>query len=202
MSSIEEINNHKKLDLAFKMLCNYFGYEPDSVRQKTRKREIVVMRQIFYYFAKQHMNRRISLSEMGGYLKQDHTTVLHAHKTIQNLIDTDKSFALEMDEARYFFKKEILPRVEYVDPRSIPANKYQKIKSEKNLQVLKANKMYYTAKSYIARLQKHIDEDPILEGWRRHELELENIKALKKLEELKYYDDLTINSQRISKLAK
>ncbi len=57
---------------------------------KSRKREIVVTRQVCMYV----LNRETtySLSEIGAKFNKDHSTVHHACKTISNLIDTDRRF--------------------------------------------------------------------------------------------------------------
>lgn len=64
---------------------------PETIKSLTRKREIVVARQICMYMAKNY--RTDSLATIGEfYGKKDHATVLHSCKTINNLIDTDKGF--------------------------------------------------------------------------------------------------------------
>ena len=65
------------------------GIDLDTMLSKTRKREIVLTRQIAMTLAK-YMTRE-SLADIGDAIgKKDHATVLHAIKTIHDLIDTDK----------------------------------------------------------------------------------------------------------------
>jgi chromosomal replication initiator protein len=72
-----------------KAVCDYFGIEVNALHSKTRKREIVQARQIAMYFSKSMTNS--SLSTIGAKIgNKDHATVLHACKTINNLIETDK----------------------------------------------------------------------------------------------------------------
>lgn len=69
----------------------YFGLEHGILHRKTRKREIVQPRQIAMYFAK--ILTKDSLASIGMKIgSKDHATVLHASKTINNLVETDKSF--------------------------------------------------------------------------------------------------------------
>jgi len=63
---------------------------------KTRKREIVQARQIAMFFSKNLT--KSSLSTIGSLIGgKDHATVLHACKTINNLIETDKRFKSQVD---------------------------------------------------------------------------------------------------------
>ena len=61
------------------------------MKSKTRKREIVQARQLAMFFCKQLTKN--SLANIGIHCgNKDHATVLHACKTVNNLIDTDKQF--------------------------------------------------------------------------------------------------------------
>ncbi len=72
-----------------KIVCDYFGISVDAINAKTRKREIVQVRQISMYFAKKYTH--LPLSVIGAYCgNKDHATVLHACRTIRNLSETDK----------------------------------------------------------------------------------------------------------------
>jgi hypothetical protein len=72
-----------------KIVCDYFGIPVESINAKTRKREIVQVRQISMYFAKKYTH--LPLSVIGAYCgNKDHATVLHACRTIRNLSETDK----------------------------------------------------------------------------------------------------------------
>ena len=62
-----------------------------TLQSKTRKRHIVQARQLAMFFAKKYT--KASLASIGSQIgKRDHATVLHACKTVNNLIDTDKQF--------------------------------------------------------------------------------------------------------------
>jgi len=94
------VKDHAKelsVDYITKSVCDYFNIPTDLLSSKTRKREIVQARQIAMYFCKNLTKSSLSTigSTIGG---KDHATVLHAYRTISNLIETDKSFKLQMDE--------------------------------------------------------------------------------------------------------
>ena len=79
------------IDYIQKMVCDYFDLPIELLKSKTRKREVVQARQIAMYFAKKMT--KSSLANIGMHCGgKDHATVLHACKTVNNLIDTDKRF--------------------------------------------------------------------------------------------------------------
>ena len=88
------VKNSKKeisVDYIQKVVCDYFSLSPDLLQSKTRKREIVQARQIAMYFSK--TMTKSSLASIGALIGgKDHATVLHACKTVNNLMDTDKRF--------------------------------------------------------------------------------------------------------------
>ena len=79
------------IDYIQKIVCDYFDMGIDLLKSKTRKREVVQARQLAMYFAKTFTKSSLSIigSQCGG---KDHATVLHACRTVNNLIDTDKKF--------------------------------------------------------------------------------------------------------------
>jgi len=85
------------IDYIQKVVCDYFNISPESLKSKTRKREIVQARQITMYFAKNYTKNSLAIigSIVGG---KDHATVLHACRTVQNLIETDKKFKQYIDD--------------------------------------------------------------------------------------------------------
>ena len=85
------------IDYIQKIICDYFELPIELLKSKTRKREEVQARQLAMYFAKKMT--KSSLATIGMYNGgKDHATVLHACKTVNNLIDTDKRFRASVDE--------------------------------------------------------------------------------------------------------
>ncbi len=79
------------------IVCDYYGVSLDNLLSESRKREIVQARQVAMYFAK--LKTKDSLTTIGLTIgKRNHATVLHACKTVQDLIDTDKSFRAGIEE--------------------------------------------------------------------------------------------------------
>lgn len=94
------VKNSKRelsIDYITKVVCDYFNLPVDNLQTKTRKREIVQARQLAMYFSKSMT--KSSLASIGSQIgKKDHATVLHACKTVSNLMETDKEFRLFVDE--------------------------------------------------------------------------------------------------------
>ena len=98
---LEKIIRKPKYDLTLeyilKVVCGHFKMNPDVLNTKSRKREIVQARQLAMYFAKNLTNS--SLSVIGMQIgNRDHSTVLHACKTVADLLQTDKQLKAIYDE--------------------------------------------------------------------------------------------------------
>ncbi len=94
---VKNTSREISIDFIQKIVCDYFNLPVDSINSKTRKREIVQARQLAMYFAKKHT--KASLATIGLHCgNKDHATVLHACRTVNNLIDTDKQFRIYVEE--------------------------------------------------------------------------------------------------------
>ncbi len=88
---IKSSRKEVSIDYIAKTVCEYFDLPADALLTKTRKREIVQARQIAMYFSKNLTKH--SLAAIGSQIgDKDHATVLHACKTVNNLMETDKKF--------------------------------------------------------------------------------------------------------------
>lgn len=92
-------NNTREISIEYiqKLVCDYFTIPVDQVKSKTRKREIVQARQISMYYAKDLTKSSLKTIGMhfGG---RDHSTVIHACQTVNDLMETDKKFKADIDE--------------------------------------------------------------------------------------------------------
>ncbi len=72
-------------------VTEYYGVKVTDLQSKRRQRSIAQPRQLCMYLARKHT--RYSLEEIGGYFGgRDHTTVMHAVKTIDDRRETDAEF--------------------------------------------------------------------------------------------------------------
>lgn len=94
---IEEVDAGMSLERA---ICKVFGFDQKKVFGGRRFRDQVVPRQIYMYVlrtVKKYTYANIGVLARGdGKKMYDHTTVMHAKKTVENLMDTDKKFKSDM----------------------------------------------------------------------------------------------------------
>lgn len=77
-------------------VCEYYDIPVDAIQTKSRKHEIVQVRQISMYLAKKHLD--YSTSKIGMYIgKRDHATVLHACNMVRDQIQVDKNFKRDVE---------------------------------------------------------------------------------------------------------
>ena len=89
--SVKNNKNDLTIDHIQQIIADYFNLDIESLHSKTRKRNVVQARQLAMFFSKKYTKN--SLSTIGSQIGQrDHATVLHACKTVENLIETDRAF--------------------------------------------------------------------------------------------------------------
>jgi len=84
-------NRQISIEKIIKTVCSHFHMNEDLIQSASRKREIVLARQIAMYLAKKHTDRSLAHigSKIGG---KDHATVLHSIQAIINQMETNKTF--------------------------------------------------------------------------------------------------------------
>lgn len=94
---VKNTNQDVSIDYIQKIVCDYFSLPIEMIKSKVRKREVVQARQIAMYFAKNLTKSSLSMIGIhcGG---KDHATVLHACRTVNNLMETDKKFKANVNE--------------------------------------------------------------------------------------------------------
>jgi chromosomal replication initiator protein len=70
--------------------CDYYHIKDESIYTSSRKRDIVLARQVSMYLAHKLLPS-LSLARIGQCIgSKDHSTVLHACRTIEDLVGVDK----------------------------------------------------------------------------------------------------------------
>ncbi len=89
--TIEQIRN---------VVCQYLNVDQSVLDSSKRTREVAQARQIAMYLCKQHTKAPLTAigAAIGG---KKHATVLHACKTVANLIETDKAFRQLIEEIEH-----------------------------------------------------------------------------------------------------
>lgn len=91
--TVAEIATDRKVNITIehitKAVCSYMKIDENKLRDKTRKKEIVLTRQLAMYLTKRLTKQ--SLKSIGLYFGgRDHSTVIHACETIEQAYVTDK----------------------------------------------------------------------------------------------------------------
>ena len=90
--TVKEIATDRKINITIddisKAVCHYLNIPENKIREKTRKKEIVLARQLAMYFSKELT--KSSLKTIGLHFGgRDHSTVIHSQTTIEQLILKD-----------------------------------------------------------------------------------------------------------------
>ena len=78
-----------------KQVCNHFMIKDSDLKSTRRDRNVARPRQIAMYLAKNMTSK--SLPEIGIAFGRDHSTIIHAIRTIEDLIKTDADIAQSVD---------------------------------------------------------------------------------------------------------
>lgn len=94
---VTEINKEITVEFIQKLVADHFSVEVDNLQGKTRKRKIVIARQLSMYLAKELTDKSLKAigDNFGG---RDHSTVIYSCKTVQDLMETDAVFKETVEE--------------------------------------------------------------------------------------------------------
>jgi chromosomal replication initiator protein len=92
--TVKEISTGKKVNVSIdyitKLVCEFFEVEENKVREKNRKKEVVLARQVAMYLSKKLTNS--SLKTIGLHFGgRDHSTVIHAQNCVDNMITSNEN---------------------------------------------------------------------------------------------------------------
>jgi chromosomal replication initiator protein len=94
--TVREISTNRQVNISIdyitKIVCEYLKVEENKVREKNRRKEVVMARQIAMFLSKQLT--KSSLKTIGLHFGgRDHSTVIHAQTSIEEAIKTDLQLA-------------------------------------------------------------------------------------------------------------
>lgn len=96
---VTDIDSEVGIDYIQKTVSDYFKVNLEDLKAKTRKKEIVIARQVAMYFSKDYTNH--SLKSIGYHFGgRDHSTVIHAVQSVNDMIDTNAKFRFAIDELK------------------------------------------------------------------------------------------------------
>lgn len=94
---ITEMSKEITVDFIQELVADHFDVPVDKLSGKTRKRSIVIARQLSMYLAKKLTNQSLKAigEDFGG---RDHSTVIYSCRAVQNLMDTDAVFKEKVED--------------------------------------------------------------------------------------------------------
>lgn len=101
--TVKEISTNRQVNISIdyvtRIVCEHYKVDENKVREKNRKKEVVLSRQIAMYLSKKLT--RASLKTIGLHFGgRDHSTVIHAHNTIERLLSEDMQLRETVDNIR------------------------------------------------------------------------------------------------------
>lgn len=96
---VHDIETEVGIDFIQKTVSEYYSVSLEDMKAKTRKKEIVIARQVAMYFAKEYTHH--SLKSIGFHFGgRDHSTVIHGVQSINDMMETDAKFKLSVEELK------------------------------------------------------------------------------------------------------
>jgi len=94
---VNEISKEITVEFIQKMVAEHYQLDVENLKGKTRKRSIVIARQLSMYLAKNMTNKSLKVigDNFGG---RDHSTVIYSCKAVSDLLDTDEMFKNVVEE--------------------------------------------------------------------------------------------------------
>ena len=92
-------NTKKEININYiqEIVSKFFNISIEQMKDKARRKEIVIARQVAMYFSKDFTNN--SLKSIGFHFGgRDHSTVIHAVQSVNDMIDTDSVFKNNIEE--------------------------------------------------------------------------------------------------------
>ena len=100
---VHDIESEVGVDYIQKTVGEYFQIGVEDLKDKTRKKEIVIARQVAMYLCKEYTNH--SLKSIGYHFGgRDHSTVIHAVQSVSDMMDTDAKFSSQIDVLKKKFR--------------------------------------------------------------------------------------------------
>jgi chromosomal replication initiator protein len=94
---VQDIETEVNIDYIQKVVSAFFNVSQEQMQSKSRKRELVVARQVAMYFSKEYTNH--SLKSIGQHFGgRDHSTVIHAVQSVNDMMETDSKFKHSVNE--------------------------------------------------------------------------------------------------------
>ena len=98
-------NQHEQFQVVVDTVCRALCVNVEDVFKKTRKQHIVEARHIIGFICR--VECQITFVELGKKLKRDHSTIVHASQSIQNLMEYEEKTREKIVYLRKLCKEKI-----------------------------------------------------------------------------------------------
>lgn len=155
-----------------------------AIKQNTRVAHVVRARHLYFWLTRTYT--RYSLKEIGSYVNRDHASVLHGANKFNDWREVDKNFDLWLAGVLEDFLRECLPELKKIKVLS----PYQKYRTKMERKYIRENEdrlfyedkiasIYNIAAKALTYTKTHIENDAVMEGFRKKEL-IDRVDATKK----------------------
>lgn len=108
-----ELRRCKDINELFTQVCYVLNIEPETMRKRGRKRQVIIARHFFCYLVKETFEYRYTLQYIGEFLTcYDHTSVIHAINECRNNINTGEkgmtTILRQWNEYNYYNEEELI----------------------------------------------------------------------------------------------
>jgi chromosomal replication initiator protein len=103
---VHDIDTEVSIDYIQKTIAEYFKVDIVDIKGKIRKKEFVIPRQVAIFFSKLYTTHSLKVIgyHFGG---RDHSTVIHAIQSVEDMIATDSRFKNSVEEIKKKLKMKI-----------------------------------------------------------------------------------------------
>lgn len=96
---VHDIETEVGIDFIQKIVSEHYGISPEEMKAKTRKKEIVIARQVAIYFSKEYTHH--SLKSIGFHFGgRDHSTVIHSVQSVNDMMEVDSKFKQSIEDLK------------------------------------------------------------------------------------------------------
>jgi chromosomal replication initiator protein len=100
-------DDRKKAEVIKRVVCSYLGLQQSLIISRGRKGHIVEARQMAMYFIRKYT--RLSLKQTGlEFGGLDHSTVIHATQTVNNILTYDKLYMRKFKDVENQIKQALV----------------------------------------------------------------------------------------------
>lgn len=86
------------IELINDVVCEHYQLTKEDLAQKSRRRKVREPRQVAMYLMREFKH---TCTEIGRYYKKDHTTVVHTHKLIRDIMEVDPEMVITVKSIQY-----------------------------------------------------------------------------------------------------